>query len=78
MPLMPPTRRCSTPKTSCARIRASRAEAEADLAQAQIDLDALPAQQRQVLAQLDADHQAAQILALARARSAQGQVDEAV
>ncbi len=54
-----------------------RTESEAAVAQAQADLAALPEQQRQALARLDADHQAARILAAARVRSAQGQVDEA-
>ncbi len=53
----------------------ARAEAEADLSHAQADLDALPEQQRQALARLDADHQAARILAAARVRSAHGLVD---
>jgi len=54
-----------------------RTEAEADLAQAQADVAALPEQQRQALAKLDADHHAAQIMAAVRIRSAQGQVNEA-
>jgi membrane-bound metal-dependent hydrolase YbcI (DUF457 family) len=54
-----------------------RAEAEAKVAQAQADLDSLPAQQRQALATLDADHQAAQILVTSRIASARGQAADA-
>jgi membrane-bound metal-dependent hydrolase YbcI (DUF457 family) len=54
-----------------------RAQAEADLSKAQANLDALPEQQRQALAKLDAEQQAAQILASSRLASARGAADDA-
>jgi hypothetical protein len=54
-----------------------RAQAEADLSKAQANLDALPEQQRQALAKLDAEHSAAQILASSRLASARGAADDA-
>jgi len=61
----------------CTEQGIARAQAEAAVTQAQADLDALPEQQRQALAKLDADHKAARILAAARVRSAHGQADAA-
>lgn len=54
-----------------------RQQAEAAVEYAQADLDALPAQQRQALAKLDADQHAARILAAARIESARSQADDA-
>jgi len=54
-----------------------RSQAEAGVAKAQADLDALPEQQRQALAKLDADHGAAKILAVSRIESARGQAADA-
>jgi membrane-bound metal-dependent hydrolase YbcI (DUF457 family) len=54
-----------------------RAAAETAGAQAQADLDALPAQQRQALATLDADQRAAQLLARTRIDSARSQAADA-
>jgi len=54
-----------------------RDQAEAAVKQVQADLDALPDQQRQALAKLDADQQAARILATSRVESARGQVADA-
>lgn len=50
-----------------------RAEAEAVVAQAQADLAALPGQERQTLAKLDADQRAALLLARGRLAAAQAQ-----
>lgn len=50
-----------------------RAEAEAAVAQAQADLAALPGQERQALAKLDADQRAALLLARGRLAAAQAQ-----
>jgi membrane-bound metal-dependent hydrolase YbcI (DUF457 family) len=55
----------------------ARQQAEADLAAAQADLDALPDQQTQTLATLDAEDKAATILASNRVERANIQVEEA-
>jgi hypothetical protein len=55
----------------------ARRRAEADLAAAQDDLDALPDQQAQALATLDAEHKAAMLLANSRVERANTQVEEA-